>query len=139
MFFRKIRRYLSFFKMKSFNPKKHNAKKCIGDLSFSVNIHDQLLLMKVMKNGMPLGYLNFTRNDGQSIYLADISIFDGYRNLGVGTRLLHAGIEQVKMLSVERIYGVMAGDVDRLRGFYQSFGFELSGENIELIIKKPQP
>ncbi|WP_199637495.1 GNAT family N-acetyltransferase [Serratia sp. PAMC26656] len=136
MFFRKILRHISVFKMRFFNPQKHNAKKCIGDLSFSVNMYDRLLRMKVMRNGQELGYLNFTRNDGESIYLADIFIFDGYRNLGVGTRLLHAGIEQVKMLNIERIYGVMVGDVDRLRSFYQSFGFELSGKNIELVIKK---
>lgn len=136
MLFRKIVRHISVFNMRFFNPRKHNSKKCIGDLSFSVNMYGQLLRMKVMRNGLELGYLNFTRNDGESIYLADIFIFDRYRNFGVGTRLLHAGIEQVKMLNIERIYGVMVGDVDRLRSFYQSFGFELSGKNIELVIKK---
>ncbi|WP_405050690.1 GNAT family N-acetyltransferase [Serratia sp. AKBS12] len=59
-------------------------------------------------------------------------IFENYRNLGVGTELLKKSIELAASLGVEKIFGVMVGENERLTIFYKSFGVSIIGKTLNL-------
>ncbi|CAI0849428.1 GNAT family N-acetyltransferase [Serratia grimesii] len=108
----------------------------IKNITILTNNFDKIILIKAMSNGNKLGYLNFTQYDGANLKLADIFVFENYRNLGVGTELLKKSIELAASLGVKKIFGVMVGEIERLTIFYKSFGFSIIGKNIELNLTK---
>lgn len=102
------------------------------------NANNNLIIFKVMFNGFQIGNLNLVKekNNIDRIKLADIIILDKYRNLGIGKKLLENAINFLPSIGINKIYGIMVGDTDKLERFYQSFGFKISGKNIELDIIK---
>lgn len=107
----------------------------VNQIEFLINnTNNKYIFYKVMYNGIKIGnlYLIKKEKDEDKIKLADIIIFDEYRNLGIGRKLLENAINFVSSIGIKQIYGVMVGDIDRLEKFYQSFGFEISGKNIKL-------
>ncbi|WP_260513916.1 GNAT family N-acetyltransferase [Serratia fonticola] len=113
-------------------PPKCVTPKTVKNIDFITNKSDKIILIKAMLDGNKIGYLAFTQYDGESLKLADILIYEGYQNLGVGTQLMYKAIAIAASLGVNRIFGVMVGDIDRLKEFYESFGFLIIGTNIEL-------
>ncbi|MBI0274855.1 GNAT family N-acetyltransferase [Hafnia alvei] len=113
-------------------PTKCVTPKTVRNIDFITNESDKIILIKAILDGNKIGYLTFTQYDGESLKLADILIYEGYQNLGVGTQLMYKAIVIADSLGVKRIFGVMVGDIDRLKKFYESFGFLIVGTNIEL-------
>lgn len=105
--------------------------KTVKDIKFITNTSERVIFIKAMLNDKKIGYLNFTQYDGINLKLADIFVFEGYRNLGIGTQLMQKAIAIAASLGVNRIFGVMVGDIDRLKAFYGSFGFLIIGTSIE--------
>lgn len=85
---------------------------------------------------MKIGYLRLTRYDREKIKLADVFVDENYRNIGIGSKLLDEAIKLALLLEVKLIYGVICGETKRLEIFYRKFGFEISGKNIELKLRK---
>lgn len=109
----------------------------IKEIDISINnAEDKLIIFKATYNGFKIGSLNLVKkkNDTDKIKLADIIVLDRYRDLGVGSKLLKSAIIYAKPVEINKIYGVMVGDIFRLEKFYRSFGFNILGKNIELNI-----
>ncbi|HHQ6632595.1 TPA: GNAT family N-acetyltransferase [Serratia fonticola] len=137
---RKMRRGLNpiiYFLKKLIIYNRSKSPKCatpktVRNIDFITNSSDKIILIKAILDGNKIGYLTFTQYDGESLKLADILIYEGYQNLGIGTQLMYKAIEIAASLGVNRIFGVMVGDIDRLKEFYGSFGFLIIGTSIEL-------
>ncbi|WP_337262238.1 GNAT family N-acetyltransferase [Serratia sp. MMO-24] len=68
------------------------------------------MFFNCMLRDIKTGYLYLTRYDGESIKLADIFVFDNYRNIGVGSKLLEEAIKSASLLEIKFIYGVICGE-----------------------------
>ncbi|HHF2988667.1 TPA: GNAT family N-acetyltransferase [Vibrio alginolyticus] len=112
---------------------------------------DGFRIEALLPNGHSVGYINIIVK-GTVADLCDLCVKDSYlylwpsfmpvflsiqrkhnfQNKGIGSRLLTTAIEHSKSKGCSQMKGWMHGDKPRLEKFYRSFGFQISGINIEL-------
>ncbi|EGR1221386.1 GNAT family N-acetyltransferase [Vibrio parahaemolyticus] len=105
----------------------------------------------VLLNGHSVGYINISLKETVAD-LCDLCVKDSYiylwpnfmpsflsitrkrnyQNKGIGSGLFTAAIEHSRSKGCTKMKGWMHGDKVRLERFYRSFGFTISGINIEL-------
>lgn len=99
-----------------------------------INI-ENLIRVSAYINDREEGHAFILVKNNQSAELADIITRNNkYRNLGIGSKMIHKATKYLRTMKIKQLRGTMKGDVNRLRRFYGRLGFDISGENINLKI-----
>ena len=107
--------------------------------------HEFFVIIRGFEDSSHIGDVKLSRN-GAVVKIADIQVVDiklpifpfflfikkrlSYKGKGYGSQLLDATIEYCKSQNVERIEGMVAGDMDFLVSWYKRHGFKISNGNI---------
>lgn len=81
-------------------------------------------------DGAVVGYLSIElhKEETEYIYLDDLSVLDGYQNLGIGTRLLEIAQQYGKDSGVLRIYLHVEKENEGALRLYRRLGYETVSE-----------